>query len=446
MRKFFVFRAYFLPVLFVWMEFVHSASSSPSASKPSSEYLDFAASWPANKAAMDEFLAVSKLLGNSSGISPHAEHLRKLEVAAAKVIAKKIHGSGVNLSDVFKRIHWVNSATVANNIAILGVALKNPGCHLITSKIEHKSVLNVFKELEKRGYKVTYLNVDSRGKIDLKQLQDSIRAHPNSTKLISVQMFNSEIGISQDMKAIGVIAKKHGILFHSDASQAFCKYPIDVDAMNVDLLTISGYKVGAPKGIAALYVRDASKLQPILFGSGDELCPGTRPTALICSFAKAVETFSYDMQHVRKNYEILRKDLLKIGGMHINSSEPSHVLSVSIEGVLLKDILEHMKAFSFSAGCSCLGQDKSNVIEAIDPKGKLPGCTLRISFSDKSSAESLKKFAKNLQKVVEDLRKEKNVGSGCEQDRSADSKTQKGLNQALDQILSKIESKIESRR
>lgn len=367
-------------------------------------YLDYAASWQINEEALAEFVKVSRIQGNSSGINPHAEQLKQLENRATKIIAGKIGAKR-------EQIHYVSCASIANNIAILGVAHKNPGCHLITSKIEHKSILNVFKYLEKNGYKVTYLNVNRYGHVDLKQLKNSIR---RNTRLISVQMFNSEIGTLQNMNEIGKIAREHKILFHSDAAQSFCKYDIDVNEMGIDLLTISGYKIGAPKGIAALYVRDVERLQPIMFGSGDELFPGTKSTALICAFGKAVEKFTFDNKRICENYAALVNELKKMEGVFINSSEPSHIVSVSIAGVLLKDVLDRMRNFSFSAGCSCLGQGKSNVIESIDPQGKLPGCTLRISFSDVVETRRLVNFAKKLRQVVEQLRKEKTIGEGCE--------------------------------
>lgn len=365
-------------------------------------YLDYAASWELNKASLIEFVKVSRLMGNSSGINPHAKHLKALEQKAAKIIASKI---GVNPN----QIHFTAGASFANNIAILGVALKNPGCHLITSQIEHKSVLNVFKHLEALGYKVTYLKVDKNGHVDLDQLEQSITSN---TKLISIQVFNSEIGILQDISRIGEIAHRHNVLFHTDASQSFCKY--DIDMKNLDLVTISGHKIGAPKGIGAIYVRDISKLQPIMFGSGDQLWPGTKPTAMICAFAKAVEIFKFNKKRIVQNYNALINELSKINNIYINSATPSHIISVSIDGVLLKDVLEGMNGYSFSAGCSCIGNDKSNVIEAIDPDNKLPGCTLRISFSDKIKEKTLIDFAKNLKKIVEKLRKEKKIKKNCE--------------------------------
>lgn len=393
MKKFFA--------CFICLSLVACASKNSTDLHDNVVFLDYAAAYGINAESLREFVRVCHLRGNSSGINPHAEQLKKIEAQAKIIIAKKI-GADPN------QIHFTFGATEANNIAILGVAYKNPGCHLITSKIEHKSVLNVFKHLEAQGWKVTYLDVDKEGNVIFNR--SYIRP---DTKLISIQMLNSEIGTLQNIEKIGAIAHEYGILFHTDASQAFCKYDIDVNKMNLDLVTISGYKVGSPKGIGALYVRDARKLNPILFGSGDEFCPGTKPTALIAAFAKAVETFKFDKNRVMQNYMILVEELKKISDIRINSSRPSHIVSVSIGGVLLDDILSRMKNYSFSAGCSCLGKNMSNVIAAIDPNDKLPASTLRISFSDNISADQLIRFSRTLKKVVEQLRKEKIVEKGC---------------------------------
>ena len=168
------------------------------------EFLDYAASWQVSEEALGEFVKISRMNGNSSGINRHAKQLKELEKLSAQIIADKI---GAKQQE---QIHFTSGATVANNLAILGVAYKNPKCHLITSKIEHKSVLNVFKHLEKIGYEVTYLDVDKSGKVNLEQLKHSI--HEN-TKLISIQMFNSEIGVLQDIEEIGKIAKDHNVFF-----------------------------------------------------------------------------------------------------------------------------------------------------------------------------------------------------------------------------------------
>ncbi len=375
-----------------------------SCSENKTTYLDYAASSHINEAALGEFLRVSKLDGNSSGINLHSKALLDIEKKSSTIIANKIGTTA-------EQIVFTNNVTMANNIAILGVAKKHPKGHLITTKIEHKSVLNVFKHLEKNGYSVTYLNVDRCGNVDLKQLENSIKS---DTVLISIQMMNSEIGILQNIHKIGEIAKKHKVLFHSDISQAFCKYGINVQKVNIDMMTFSGYKIGSPKGIAALWVRDKSKILPIFFGSGDELFPGTKPTALIASFAAAVKNFTFDKSKIESNFRLLTYELQKIDNVFINSSAPTHIVSVSIAGVLLADILDRINDYSFSAGCSCLGYGQSNVIQAIDPDDKLPTCTLRISFSDAVSSKELISFARKLKVVVGQLRKEKSVSKGCE--------------------------------
>jgi cysteine desulfurase len=358
--------------------------------------------------------------GNSSGINPHAKALKSIEDNASMVIAEKLGAQP-------EQILFTSSATISNNIAILGVAHKNPGCHLITSKIEHKSVLNIFNRLENNGYSATYLNVDRYGNINLDQLRRSIRP---DTKLISIQTLNSEIGVIQNINAIGQIAKDHGVLFHSDGAQAFGKYDINVEKANLDFLTISGHKIGAPKGIAALYIRDRSKMQPIFFGSGDNLFPGTKSTALIAALAATVSNCHFDRAKIDRNFYLLISKLLLMDDIYINSLLPSHIVSISIGGVLLKDVLERMREYSFSAGCSCIGQGTSNVILAIDPQKKLPSCTLRISFSDSVYPADLINFAEKLKITVEQLRKEKNIAPGC----SVDKQKQKDLNQRLQEI------------
>jgi len=365
-------------------------------------FLDFASSYEVNDLAIQEFVRVSKIKGNSSGINSHAKYLKQLEYNASNVIASKIVANNDN-------IIFTPSATMSNNCVILGVANRYHKCHFITSKIEHKSVLDVFKYLEKNGYKVTYLDVDSSGKININQLKNSIR---RDTKLISIQMINSEIGVKQDIELIGKIALNNRVLFHCDASQGFCRYDINVDLMNIDFLTISGHKIGAPKGIAALYVRNIDELKPILFGSGNIIYPGSSPTALISAFAAAVQNFEYNNEKIISNFYILKNELEKIKNIYINSVEPSHILSVSIDGVLYQDIIERMKNYSFSTGCSCNKNGLSNVITSLDKSR--PPCTIRVSFSDKVNAEVLVKFAQELKLVIDKLRSEKIIDNGCQ--------------------------------
>ncbi len=374
-------------------------------------YLDYAASAPINNESLNKFNAISKL--EKEALS---KNLKQIVEESSKTISHRL-GCEPN------QIVFTSSATMSNNLAILGVAFKNPGCHLITSKIEHKSVLNVFKHLETLGYKVTYIDVDRYGNLNLKQFKESIKPE---TRFVSIQAFNSEIGTRQNMEEIAKIIRKHeNIMFHSDISQSFGKYPLDISIL--DLATFCGYKIGSPKGIAALYIKDSSKIAPVFFGPGNKFFPGSAPLALFSAFAKTVETYKFDLNVIEKNFESLKQEISNISDVYINSEKPSHVFSVSIKGVLLRDVIDRLKKFSFSSGCSCLGQGgESNVKEAIDPEGKLPSTTLRISFSDKVPEKNLIDFAKTLKTEVEKLREEKSVSDNCEKNDD-----QKALSNAL---------------
>lgn len=359
-------------------------------------YLDFAASYHIQQKALDKFLEVSKMDGNSSGFNNHSEKLKNIERKSTQTICQKIHAQFSN------QLTYTPNATFANNIVILGIAKKNPHCHFITTKIEHKSILNVFQYLETKGYEITYLKVDKNGNIDLKDLENNIR---KNTKLISIQTLNSEIGVRQNLEAIGEIADKYKIPFHSDASQSFCKYNIDVQASHIDFLTISGYKIGAPKGIAALYTRDSSLLDPLFFGSGQCFSPGTLPSALIASFATAVENFTFDLTRIEYLFNFICQKLQEIQGVTINSKYPGFIVSFSISDIDLNLLNEEMADFSYSSGCSCNTTSRSNVIDAIDPDHNLPHTTLRLSFSDKTSEKDLENFVKKLNKSIEKIRK-----------------------------------------
>ena len=235
---------------------------------------------------------------------------------------------------------------------------------------------------------------------------------------MSIQSFNSEIGITQNLQEISKIVRAHpGVLLHSDIAQSFGKYPIDVTCL--DLATFSGYKIGSPKGIAALYIKNANALTPIAFGSGKSLWPGSVPTELVAAFGIAVKNYKMDFEKIKNLFNVLRTEIQKIDNVFINSAEPSHVFSVSISGVLLKDVINELNDFAFSSGCSCLGKGESNVKEAIDPDGKLPSCTLRISFSDAVDQKIMINFAKRLKEVVSDLRKRKKITEGCENKKSS---------------------------
>ena len=380
-------------------------------------YMDNAASTAISLEAKETFDAVCQMKGNSSGMHVFAKKKKMIENHAASIISQAIGAENI------EQIVFCNNATMANNIALLGFAKKNTNSCFITSKIEHKSILNIMEYLKSKGHEVHYLDVDKHGVVNLSQLENILKKVKNKRTLVSIQTVNSELGTVEPIEKIGKIVKQYGAFLHSDASQSFCKYPMDVKKYSIDMLTISGYKIGAPEGIAALYVKDRNLIAPILFGTGDELFPGTRPTALIGAFAKAVRVYRFNSKEAHRKCKLLISELKNLKGIHINSPENSNIVSISIEGVLLSDIMKRMKQFAFSSGCSCLGmEERSNVLAAIDPKGELPSCTLRLSFFDRVSDAQLKFFAKKLIHEVKKLRKEKIVKNGCEKSAASDQK------------------------
>ena len=225
---------------------------------------------------------------------------------ARDLLGKTIGGGG-------REIVLTSGATESNNLAILGVAdfYKEKGRHIITSPIEHKAVIDPCQALEQRGYDVTFLDVDDDGCISLEQLEKSIRP---DTILVSLMAGNNEIGTLNPLEEIGKITRKHGVLFHTDATQAVGKIPLDVEQMNIDLLSFTAHKMYGPKGVGALYVRRKRprvRLSPIMFGGGHErgMRSGTLNVPGIVGFAKALELCRDEMESEAERQTALRERL-----------------------------------------------------------------------------------------------------------------------------------------
>ena len=286
-----------------------------------------------------------------------------------------------------KEIYFTTSGTQADNLAILGFsrANKNKGKHIITSSIEHKAILNSCKQLEKEGFEVTYLPVDSCGKIDADTLKKEIR---KDTILISIMYVNNEIGTIQDISKLSKIAKENNIAFHTDAVQAAPHIPLSVD--NVDMLSISGHKFGAPKGVGVLFVKEGTIIDNISFGGGQEngLLPGTENVANIVGIGHAYSLINKDIIKIQIKekalYDHLLSRLKQIKGFRLNGSENDSINSVinfSIDNVdmtKLKLYIE-MNGIYLSAGSACNSgsSDKSHVLKAIGSKNN----GLRISIN-----------------------------------------------------------------
>jgi len=311
------------------------------------------------------------------------------------------------------------------SLAIQGIAFKckERGNHIITSSIEHHAIENPCKELEKKGYQVTYLPVDKYGLINLKDLEDSIT---NKTILISIMFANNEIGTIEPIKEIGAIAKKHDVLFHTDAVQAIGKIPINVNDMNIDLLSASAHKLYGPKGIGMLYIRNKGKragwgkyIEPIMHGGAHQrkMRPSTEPIPLMAGFAKAVELCKEEMTGEIERQTKIRDKIIKIVTDNIEDSylngPPTQRLPNNVnlgfkyiegESILLSLDMESIAASTGSA-CSSESLEPSHVLLAIGLKPEEAHGSLRISIGRFTTEEDIDYFLEKLPPIIERLRK-----------------------------------------
>ena len=265
-------------------------------------YLDNAATtqvYPEVLEAMTPYF--TEHYGNPSSIYSFAGESKRAVNAARNTMAEFLNAST-------EEIYFTGGGSESDNWALKATAeaYANKGKHIITSKIEHHAILHTCEWLEKHGFEVTYLNVDENGLVDLEELKAAIRP---DTILISVMFANNEIGTIEPIAEIGKIAKEHGVLFHTDAVQAFGHVPIDVQAMNIDMLSASGHKINGPKGIGLMYIRKGIKIGSFIHGGAQERHrrAGTHNVPGIVGFAKAVELASRDMDK-RMKYETELRD------------------------------------------------------------------------------------------------------------------------------------------
>jgi len=300
-------------------------------------------------------------------------------------------------------IVWTSGATESNNLALKGVAGAHAakGRHIITQVTEHKAVLDCCKKLEKDGYEITWLGVDSLGRIDLDLLRDSIR---RDTILVSIMWANNEIGTIQDVGTIGAMCRERGVLFHTDATQAVGKVPIDVVAENIDLLSMSGHKFYGPKGCGCLYVRnkpDRVELTPVLDGGGHERgyrsgtinVPGVVGVGAACELA--VSEMAVEVPRVRKLRDRLERGILeKVDGVRVNgdpASRLAHVTNVSFGGVGHDELLGSLYDIAVSTGSACTSAslETSYVLRALGVPDKLAGSSLRLSLGKRNTEEEV---------------------------------------------------------
>ncbi len=314
-------------------------------------------------------------------------------------------------------IYFTAGGSEADNWAVKGVAetFKAKGNHIITSKIEHHAILHTCEYLEKQGFEVTYLDVDADGKISLEELEQAIRPE---TILISIMFANNEIGTIQPIKEIGEIAKKHGILFHTDAVQAFAHVPIDVEDMNIDMLSASGHKFNGPKGVGFMYLRKGIRLGAYIHGGAQERKrrAGTLNVPGIVGIGEAAKVAAMDMSE-RMTRECELRDYLidkvmkeipfvKLNGHRTDRLPNNANFSFQfIEGESLLIMLD-MKGICASSGSACTSGslDPSHVLLAIGLPHEIAHGSLRLTLSHENTKEELDYVVEQLKLIVDRLR------------------------------------------
>ncbi len=313
-----------------------------------------------------------------------------------------------------QEIVFTSGGTEANNLAIKGLFFSNypEKNHVITTRIDHDCVLNTCKWLETRGAKVTYLDVDAEGFIDLNELENAIT---NKTILVSVIHGNNEIGTIQDLEAIGKICRKKGTLFHSDACQSFTKVPIDVRKQNIDLVTLNAHKIHGPKGVGALYIKDGISITPLLHGGGHERKKrsGTENISGIVGFGRAVEVAKKkDIENMTILRDKLIDGILKIQNTRLNGPREKRLcnnINISfnnIEGESIGGYLENFGiATSTGSACASHSLETSHVLKAIGLPPLQANSSIRMSISKYTTEEEIDYLLNVLPKIVEKLRR-----------------------------------------
>lgn len=351
-------------------------------------YLDYQATTPADPRVVEAMLPFfTEFYGNPHSVSHVYGWQAEEAVDQAREQVAAIIGADP------KEIIFTSGATEANNLAIKGVAhfYKERKNHIVTAATEHKCVLESCRDLEREGFDVTYLPVQENGLIRLEDLEAAIT---DKTALVSIMTVNNEIGVIQPVEDIGAICRKYKVLFHTDAAQAVDKVPLDVDAMNIDLMSISGHKIYGPKGIGALYVRRKPRVRlvPLMSGGGQErgLRSGTVPTPLCVGLGKACEIAREEMAaesaRVLKLRERLYKGIAgKLPDVHVNGDLEHRIpgnLNLSFAGVDGESLVAALKNVAVSSGsaCSSASLEPSYVLRALGVPEDLARASVRIGL------------------------------------------------------------------
>jgi len=371
-------------------------------------YLDNAASTQVHEKVLDEMLPYFKeQFGNPSSIHKYGRLASMAIQKARKRIAVLINAEP-------EEVLLTSGGTESNNTALYGIAYKNKGKHIITSSIEHDAILEPCKRLEEDGFQVTYLPVDKYGLVNPDDVKSAISS---DTCLISIMLANNEVGTIQPIKEICKIAHGKNIIMHTDAVQAIGKMPIDVKDFGIDLLSISSHKINGPKGIGALYVKNGTKLDPLILGGGQEngLRSGTENVPNIVGFGKACQLAKENMEqnvgHFRKLTTKLTSRLQEIPYVTFNGHPEKRIpnnthftfLGVNGEDLIIK-LDENGVAASTGSACSVRTQKASHVLKAMGFSHEQITGSLRLTIGISNTEKEIDDTAEILKKVVTELR------------------------------------------
>ena len=374
-------------------------------------YLDNAATTKTRPEVVEAMLPYfTEYYGNPSSVYEFSTPSKKAIAEARETIAKSL-GAKTN------EIYFTAGGSESDNWAIKATAeaYESKGKHIITSKIEHHAVLHTCEYLEKRGFEITYLDVDENGTVKLDELKKAIRP---DTILISIMFANNEIGTIQPIKEIGEIAKEHGIIFHTDAVQAYAHVPINVDEYHIDMLSVSGHKFNGPKGIGFLYIRTGLKLRSFIHGGSQERKRrgGSENVPGIVGIGKAVEIAMANLAE-RTAYEVELRDYLidrvlsEVPYVRLNGHRTNRLPNnanfafqfIEGESLLIKLDMEGICGSSGSA-CTSGSLDPSHVLLAIGLPHEIAHGSLRLTLSEETTKEDIDFTVDNIKNIVSFLR------------------------------------------
>ena len=371
-------------------------------------YLDNSATTKPCKSAKENMIkAIDECWGNPSSLHSQGIEADMLLLSGRRLLAK-------TLSCDEKEIYFTSGGTESNNIAIFGAAYAGirKGKKIITSAIEHPSVHKCFDKLESEGFQVVKIGVDSKGMLNLSELEREV---DEKTILVSIMAVNNEVGTVEPIEEIkNIIRRKNSpALIHIDAVQAFGKLPINVKKLGADLMSVSSHKIHGPKGVGALFIKNSAKLSPRVFGGGQEkdIRPGTEPMPAIAGFAGAVEELKIkdSLSRMTALRDEFVKELRSIDGVVINSPDDAlpYIVNVSLMGLRSETVLNLMSQMGIyvSSGSACAKGHKSHVLTAMGLDDGIIDSSLRVSLSRFTTKEELQYFIEGVNKSLTTIMK-----------------------------------------